>query len=364
MNGNMRKRLAELRSQTASQTSEHILDGDTSGLDKSLLKIDTISRLLTILPQRKRLIDVSALLLVLCVLGLVAFLWITESKNNALQFDIKSDSLETRMREPWSLQEIISLDTGLIRIERMAYIGNPLLDFDLSSPSGECWLHIKADTAEIVRLEIDTGQNLSITYHDSRVLGLEGHGTPISGQVQLIGTVHLYGGSNPRQRDIDTVMLLEVPEIIDFQASDSAQFGPIINAAIAGPLVLSGLCIDSLVFGRLKPDRNGDPIFESSILGGEIRLTEVSTQKQLYKREPLGLNGIKGRIAELIIDSTLQAVFEGCVQEVNVEIKGARRNLAPSRIEYIYYNSRTTFLLSIFSSFWGLIWGIRKILFT
>jgi len=92
-------------------------------------------------------------------------------------------------------------------------------------------------------------------------------------------------------------------------------------------------------------------------------LTEVATEKQLYKREPLGLSGIKGRIAELMIDDCLHSVFEGCVEEVNVEIKGAQRNLAPSRIEYIYYNSRTTFLLSIFSSFWGLVWGIRKILF-
>jgi len=363
MNGDLRKRLIELRSKTVDETSQNILGGDVSGLDKSLLKLDIISRLMAMMPRRQKFMDISAFLLILIVLSLVAFLWITRSKNNALQFDIRSDTLETRMREPWSLLETIALDTSLIRIERMHNIGNPLLGIDLSSQSGECWMHIKADTAEIVRLDLDAGENLTIRSYNGRTFSLVGSGPKISGQIQLVGTVHLAAGRTPRQRDIDTVMLLEVPETIDFQAVDTGQLGAMIDAAVSAPLILPGLCVDSLVFGKMRPDADGGEVFESSILGGEIRLTEVSTHKQLYKRESMGLNGIRGRIAELKIDDDLQAVFEGCVREVNVEIKGARRNLAPSRIEYIYYNSRTTFLLSIFSSFWGLVWGVRKILF-
>lgn len=363
MNGDLRKRLSDLRSRTVEETSQKILSGKDPELEKSLLRLETISKLLAVLPRRRKLMDFSALLLAVIVLGTVAFMWISKTKNNALQFEIRSDTLEMRLRESWALSETLPLDTSLVRVERMQRIRNPWLGLDLSNESGECWMHIKADTAEIVRLDMDAGEYIRLKALDGRALSLHGSGPGISGEIQLIGEVHLVAGQTPRRRDIDTVMQLEIPETIEFLTADTGQIGSIIDAALSRPVILAGLCVDSLVFGRLQPDPNGGAVFESSVLEGKIRLTEVSTEKQLYRREPLGLYGARGRIAELGIDNDLHSVFEGCVREVNVEIKGARRNLAPSKIEYFYYNSRTTFLLSIFSSLWGLVWGIRKVLF-
>jgi len=360
MEQNYRKKLAERRLQIAEDAASQVISGKEDDLNPIRTKLDAISKIQAILPARKKLTDRTGVVLIALFVILVAFLWINKKSTNALQLDIQSKTLEMQIREDWHLDDPFYLNGGLLNIEGMQFIRNPVLGVDLQSMEAGAWVQIKADTFRLVRLYIAAGKNLAISIGDNRNATVVARGPKMQGRIEFFGNVELYAGIDDQ---IEAVYsdVLDYPEAIDFMIENNDEGSSTIEFPTSEPWSLSGICVDSLVFGREEPGINDTAIFVSSIIGGKLQLPEVSSEKLLFRRDPLGLKGIKGRLAELTFGDYIKTVYVGCVDEVNVEFKATTRNLAPSILESFYFNSRSKFLLSLIVPIWGAVLGVRRL---
>ena len=360
MKNTSRKSLSERRRKIADDAAAQIINGKEDNLAPINTKLDVISKILTVLPARKKLTDRTGIVLIIAFVILVAFLWINKKTSNALQLDIQSKTIDTRLREDWYLEAPVVFQGNYLNMERMNSIRNLILGIDLESPEDDAWIQIRADSFELVEFFISAGENLSIGVINSGGASVTSLGPKITGRIQIYGNVEIYGGLGDQINIMHSDSLAD-PEPIDFMVDNNGRDSSRIEFPASSSWSFGGMCIDNLAFGFNEPRINDTAFFTSSIIGGKLQLPEVSSEKMLYRRDPLELRGIKGRLAELSIGDTIRSVYVGCVNEVNVEFKATTRNLAPSVLEYFYYNARSKFLLSLIVPIWGAIIGIRRL---
>ena len=234
----------------------------------------------------------------------------------------------------------------------------PDLGLDLRDTQGDAWVRLDGGTISLENLELEKGTVLALTYSGDE-LSLFISGKPIRGTLAISGNGKLTAGTRAGEPSLTrTYQIGDGPP-------DPGQVP--LHIALHAPRswALGRLALNNLNF-LVEETRNvPEADFVSGIVSGTLTFNDVPWQPLTISegdvltirdagRAPVEIRGDKGII---------QVTRSGVAGQVTLGLGEAKRQLAPSYLEYLYNQKKLSFFWGSAVGIWGVLWGIRKTIF-
>lgn len=296
----------------------------------------------------------------IAVVVIASALWLIKIPKNNIRIRIDADAVVLRT-EGWSPQESLSAEEL-----RFAYINDIEafgIDLEIRSDSGDAWLELEGAKLVFGDLKLGDGTQLTLEV-DQSSLNLYTNEGELSALIEF-KSGRIDAGPEPGISDLHWKEKLDVYESISVKALGNSAVPTQIAVHSKEKWKLSRIKISGLSFSKDRELAPEPGLFESSLKGGIIVLTDIKKKIEAIEHDNLILRGIESRRFEVIWDrQILRVFFEGSVSGILFGPEGLERDLRPSILEYLYYRKSVIILWGCITFLWGILWGIRKILTT
>jgi hypothetical protein len=343
------------RIQAAAQLLE---EGNTADAKEDLAWIDACSHL-TAFAQK----DNWLILLVACFL-FVGFAFVLHTPSAEIAFELETGNVRLFLDEDWSYRD--SHNPQLISDEVFTNNVMELSGPDISDKAADEYnsfeMGLRKNGREIRLDELILLKNAKIELNlKNDALNLYVKDSPLAGKLFVWSadlTLRNYGNEEESYLDDggdkDEGMIQRTLTSEDSETHESIIFrtAKTVGAPVWFQLIskanwkMRGFQIKDIDF--LEEYQYGSGIFESAVIGGEVRLLETGSDgKILRERDNLILKGVESRRLDISKGkSGIKIFFEGSVTEVLAGPKGFEKNLKPTLVQWLF--GKKLLVISIF----------------
>lgn len=292
----------------------------------------------------------------ICLL-VIGIAWTQRIQSTQISFEIVSSNVGFQLTEDWELNKVYSLD--YIYINSLDQIISPNLDieFHRNSPNDddddddEAFLEITGKEISLSQLRIRDSASLDLMLNQNK-LTFEVKGKPINGKIDVT-RVQIKGIK-------DTLIdLREDYESIEFISSKTNSFPVKFEINTNDLWEFRDFRTSQLNFQVEYP--LGSNEWESTIKSGEIRILQTGAIEKLREDDKFLLKDVQTRRLELSkTEEGIKVYFEGKVSAISAGPAGFEKNLAPTFLEYIYYQKSLAFFWSAIVFLWGFLWSFKN----
>jgi len=364
MNKELRQRLEAKRDELINEAGERLLTDAEADIGKIVGHVETYSKLLAASkppPSRER---VWAVVVVVLCLSSAGLLWSLPVSSTRITLNLQSDAIELKLADIWSWSGDLQLDTNLMVFEALSTIEGLLLGSSIESSNSNAWITVEGGQASLKKLGMNQHGVLRIERTGGGQIDFFLRAAKFRGQFIVLGSMYLSVGKEIGTASYEKHLEeLTIPESIAFGANGDSVVPTRFKVRPHEPWVLWDLRVQDLRFSRETPAEPGAVAFVPSILQGTLTLLDVSETVALRAKDRLTLTGVEGRVVELTAKDGINLIFEGIAKKVQVGPKGFERNLAPTYLAYIYHQRQLAFFWGAVVFLWGVLWGVRRMIF-
>jgi hypothetical protein len=364
MSKELRQRLEAKRDEAIHEAAERLLKEVDADMGDILPRIEAYSKLLAaIKPPPSREWAWAIIVAVLC-LSSAGLLWSVRVPRTRITLNLQSDAVELTLAAPWSWSGDLPLETSPVHLEALSVLDAPLLGSAIESVRDQAWMTLEGGSASLKQLGVEPNGVLTIESAGKSRLDVYARGAKFGGQLLLSGSVHLAVGKEAANTSLDQQFELTIPEGITFRAKGATAVPTHFQVRPRAPWILRDLRMRDLRFSQETPAEPGAVSFMPAILGGTLTLHDVSETVMLREKNRLSLMGVEGRVVDLRAKDGIDLIFEGTAQQIQMGPNGFEQNLAPTYLAYVYHQKPLAFFWGAVVFCWGVLWGIRKTIFT
>lgn len=313
----------------------------------------------------KLITDVTVVLILLFFAGM---LWTMSLSEINVSIKTRSSNVKFMLADKWTLSGPFTVQC--LRIENIQTLHAPELNISFEDESRSSSLDITGENIVIEKLEL---QRDGIVELDSKQLGnnsdclmLSILHTKIEGtfSVKNISTLTTSGSKDIKIKE----KKFEYPEYVEFYSTSKGEV-PTNIIFKSNPVSekrrwqLTNIKTKKIDFLRGSMTIDGTYSFDSSINEGEIKLYDVPVKEKIHKGDMVIMDEVELRRLNISGKDEIDLFLEGKVRNLKVGPRGFEKRLAPSYLEYLYHQERFIFFCSAVGFLWGLLFGIRKIIF-
>ena len=213
-------------------------------------------------------------------------------------------------------------------------------------------------------MDIDKGASVSLSANPGQVSFFVSR-QPMRGKITVVGQGTITAGSKPEETSVRRTYDIEIPETLEFVVSDPQLVPSSLTVYDPQKWSLGRAPFADLNFTREEIRDVTETIFIPSIKSGTLSFNDTAWPVQtISEQDILSIHKTGQSVIEIGSDSPLiHVALNGVVEGVTLGQGDARRQLAPSYLEYLYNKKKLSFFWASVVGIWGLIWGIRKIIF-
>ena len=372
MNNELRQHLEAKRDKEVQATAQLLLADNTENaadIDIRVRHIEAYTKLLTVIgPRPSREWIWAGIVALVCIAG-ASLLWSLHVRKTKITFHIQTEALEIMLGAPWSWSGNLPLETNLVRFEALTTLSGLALGTPIENPKGDAWIEVRGGDASLKQLDLGSSSVLAIERGSNGHLDCYVRGTVVKGRFIVWGESQLSVGEDTMAavRTLKTHRTgesIEVPETIEFRAQVDKAPPMRFQARPREPWILRNVPVQNLSFSQEFPGEPGERSFVSTILKGTLTLHDIAETLTLREQDRLSLTGVQGRVVELRAEDSINVIFEGTAEEILIGPPGGAQNRAPSYLEYFYHQKPLAFFWSAIIFLWGILWSVRRTMFT
>jgi hypothetical protein len=347
------------------QATSKALTGETADdLAAGLAEIDNYAKLLA-LPEHRWTVDAGvAVLFALLCLAVAGTLWTVKRNDNNVSLTLDTQNLQGQLAEPWSLRSEVS--SQLVHIERASKLSSPNLDLAIDDPGGDAWVRLEGGTLSLESLELEEGAVLALASEDNQ-FGLFISGRPVRGTLAISGTGTLTAGTRAGKPSISHAYQTGngPPETLDFAVRDPEHVPLHITIHAPQKWSLGRLRLQNLSFLVEETGNSPQSYFVSGVRSGVLTFNDTPGQPlTISEGDVFAIKDVRHAPVEIRSEKGIIHVsFSGVAGGITMGQGEARRQLAPSYLEYLYSKQKLSFFWGSAVGIWGVLWGIRKTIF-
>jgi len=275
--------------------------------------------------------------------------------NNALRLNVQTHSLSFALSErsgQWQGKRLFLQGEGLM-LENIAGLELRGIQHDQGPYNLDLYtadyyvsdLNISAGTW----VDVDLAQNiLSLSFKRGTVSG-----TLRIKQAELVLSSEL--------DIIEQSITEETGEVLQFQSAKLGEVPLVLKIDQVSSVRPVNLQATELQF--LRPDPPGSLRWVSTILKGDLMLLLNEKSTRLLEGDHITFEDLESE--RLLIspkDGVLNVSVEGQADQISAGPKGYEKNLAPTLLEYFYYQQQLALFWSAVIFLWGLFWSLRNLI--
>jgi hypothetical protein len=360
---NLRRRLEESRRKEVNEAARLLADTPNANLASSLRRIESYSKLLSLIPPRFPAEQWWALGISVACVTIAGLLWLIPVSRTRMVLRATCTALRTHLSERWVLPEKLPLSRGIIRLDNVDYVSLPARVPGVRSAVGGAWLEADVATAELRSLSLGRGAQLALDSSSDSVF-LFVSGAEMRGEINILGSAQISTGEDQEtSRPPMQLSDLKEPETIEFLAKGEGGIPASLRIPIRSSCEFRNLAIDSLEFSEEPPAQPTDAPQLSAIRTGTLDLYDVFRSSPLGEGENLTFEGLRGRLVRLQISRpTFAAEFLGTAHRITAGPSSFERQLVPSCLEYLYNQKSIALLWSAVLFLGGFLWSTKRLL--
>jgi hypothetical protein len=359
----VRRQLKTKRDDTIRQAAELLLNDDRANVDDHLHRIDAYHKLLTTSPNRARELG-SAAVLALLLVTVAGLTWGLHVSKTKFILTAHAEAITLKLAAPWAWSGELPVDPNPLSIEELTLLMLPAPGPTIKRLERSPWARIEGGKVSLTRLGLGQGGALLLENGDRRLVFVYASGARFTGELAVWGAPQISAGAGGAGTDFVARLDLAVPETILFQADGRGVVPARLRMRPSDPLVLNDLRVQGLSFLRDIAEQPGTVGFVSTLIDGRLVLKDIAETVDLRTGEHLSLEGVTGRVTEMRVSDPLGITFEGSAREIRTGPEGFQRDLRPTYLGYLYHERRLPFFFSTIGFLWGMLWAVRKMLFS
>jgi hypothetical protein len=364
MSGSPKKELAQQYKNKIDKATGDALRGvPPDELQSQLQQIESYSKLVSLNDKQHWTADAKwAVLVGLFCLGVASLLWSYKVRKNSVSLTVDTETIQGVLKSDWHLDKPFRAE--LLHVERVSKLEAPNLHVSLESPQGDAW--IRLDGGKIRLQSLDVAQDASLALAaDPTEVGIFVSGQPMRGKITIMGKGEITGGSEPGQTLVRRSYDLDVPETLEFSVSDPRAVPSRLTIHNPQKWSLGKAPFASLNFAVEETRDFTETSFASGIKSGSLTFNDTAwPQQAISERDILAIHDTRQCVVELSgQDGLIHVSLNGIGGGVTIGQGDAKRELAPSYLEYLYNKKKFSFFWGSAIGVWGVIWGIRKTIF-
>lgn len=358
------KKLEQKKNKKVKEAAEKLLNSNVVDyeLDSQIKWIETSAKLLENAkghPLSGFIVAVAIVLLCLLAGGL---LWVIRIPQANVAVSITSKTLNLQLWEKWMLDEPFEID--YIRIENIQTIHALGLGINVDNNNAPGSLKLEAEGGDIVLEKLILGKNGTVEMEMmAKQLVLSLKETEMYGSFAVTDTNSFSINGRKNEKGKKT----KYPESIEFGVSRKGKIPTHIvlglKAPATIPLKFNHMKVKKIDFLKETLSAIGNYSFESTVSGGEVKLFDVPVTEKIFKKDLIFLEVLQLEHLNISFKDQLYVYLDGKVRHLTIGPKGFERNLAPTCLEYLYHQERLGFFWSAVLFFWGILWGVRRLIF-
>lgn len=302
---------------------------------------------------RGRLFRQGRIRLTLAVIPFLVFgtLWITPwslYKPTLIYMTINTRALTMELSDTLYWTDGCVLDSSVIIVKQLSGLNLRFPPFNRSATSKiqNLEFSIQNGAANLDRLVFAKGETIDILVGQDNALSLYARGPLAKGtlNIQRTDLFQVEWGADVGRWS--GPLILDLPEQIMFQVENSAVIPLFTSFTPRHGLQMSNISVRRIGFAQPIVGPQNQLTFESGIESGSISLPQIARNETLFSGEPLTLIDAKGVITSLKVDSDIQLFFKGSARHIRIGPENYDRELTPTFIEYLFFNSRLILLFN------------------
>ena len=352
-------RLKAYRSALIKQAARRLINDQDADITKEIRCIKDYDSLLAMLPRRRILDLLAAIVVAGICMGTMWFLWASKMPRTKVLLNIQTKYVRFNVAErperndpKWVWEGNLPLTSGKsLRLENLTpdEVITRYMDEDESEKN--FYLHSGMGKVWLVALRAAVDGELRLEYNDNDLVELRYDGQEFSGMLSF-------------QRNGDTVSS-KAPEEGRFGWNRGGGARPRLEMGLLENWSLFNIPIRAISFVSSIPagPDPGERISQSRLIHGLLRYTETGQERELEAGDVLEMRGLTGRLVSMEIreqDKTINLRYEGQVKELRWGPKGFDVEITPSILDYWFHKKSLAFFASVFMSLGGFLWSIRK----
>jgi hypothetical protein len=356
----LRRELLARQKGEAAAAARRLLAQPESDPREEAEKIDAYDAILNQLdagPSLEKWIAAAVAAVCMTIVGLLYGLPRGQTK---VLLELEAETVSFRLAAPfdWSTGVPVEPPLTIAGLRRLDAMRHPQ---PLQSDYNEVWLKVTRGEISLTELVVADDATVAIDVApEGRRFYLGG---ALTGSLLASGAVEMQAGPRPDVVRVNLQARLPGPESFDFSAAGQGAMPTMLSFGGDELLRLGHIPVRGLAFARETRENLTDSHFDSTVVGGTLRLPEVEARVDLRPGEWLRFDALDGRLTRLDIGKMINLRFEGTAENVRVGPEGFERDLAPSWLAYLYNQERLAFVWSAFVFVWGILWSIRKTVF-
>jgi hypothetical protein len=335
-------------------------------LQPRLQQIETYGKLIALNDKQHWTADAKwAVLAGLLCLGVASLLWSYKVRKNSISLTADTETLHGELKSDWHLDHPFS--SSLLHIERVSKLDAPNLGVSgvsLDDPQGDAWVRLEGGKISLQSLDLKQGTSLTLDADPTEV-SLSVKHQPMHGKITIMGKGTITACCQPQGTRVHGSYDLHIPEILKFEVSDPGSVSSTITIHNPQKWSLGKAPFANLSFTKEETRDFTETSFASGIKSGSLTFNDTGWPPQaISERDILAIHATGPSLVEVSgKDGLIHVSLNGVAGGVTMGQGDARRELAPSYLEYLYNKKKFSFFWGSAIGIWGVIWGIRKTIF-
>jgi hypothetical protein len=364
MNGSPKKVLArQYKTKIEKATGDALRGAAPEELKPQLQQIETYGKLIALNDKQHWTADAKwAVLAGLLCLGVASLLWSAKVRKNSISLTADTETLQGELKSDWHLDD--SFRSGQLHIERVSKLEAPNLGVSLDDPQGDAWVRLEGGKISLQSLDLKQGTSLTLDADPTEV-SLSVKRQPMHGKITIMGKGTITAGSQPEQTSVHGSYDRVIPETLEFEVSDPGSVASSVTIHNPQKWSLGKAPFANLSFTKEETRDFTETSFASGIKSGSLTFNDTGWPPQaISERDILAIHATGPSLVEVSgKDGLIHVSLNGVAGGVTMGQGDARRELAPSYLEYLYNKKKFSFFWGSAIGIWGVIWGIRKTIF-
>jgi hypothetical protein len=362
MNRRLRQELqAKLRGKIGDAVSHALNSGEdgAGSLKVKLEEIESYSKLLSFCEPKWAADSGLAAAVAVACLAVAGLLWNLKVRRTNISLTVETDSFHGELARDWHLDS--PFQAQVVHFERLSAAQAPNLGLSLDESAGDVWFRLEGGQVGLQSLQIDKGAFVEVSANVHEVSVSVGR-RPLRGTLTVTGKGTLTAGRRAEEASLHRAYDLDVPETLEFATRDPGGTPSQVTVHSPQKWSLGAVPLDNLSFAVEEVKSPAESELTSGIQSGTVQFNDTSWPVlPLFENELLAVRRTgEARIEARSGESSIHVTVNGFVKNVAVGDAEARRELAPSWLEYLYNKRSLTFFWGAVVFVWGLLWGIRK----
>lgn len=291
------------------------------------------------------------------------WLWATRVPKTNVSMTVDTQALRGTLTRDWLIDS--PFQASAMHLENLSVADAPSLGLRLHGTGGDSWFKLEGGTVSLGSLKIDKAASVQITANKSEVSFFVTM-KPVRGTITVLGKGNLMAGEEPGHYSVRREYALTVPETINFAAQDPKGIPARITVHMPQKPWSAGRAPFGYVgFALEEPKDISEHELISGIQSGSVLFNDTTWPAMALSEDQIvsAHQTSSARIELHSGDDGMHVLLNGAVKDVSIGDAENHRELAPSRLEYLYNKKSLAVFWGAIVFVWGVLWGIRKTIF-